>query len=51
MLVMINALRNAYKILFGKPKEKISLGRLGCGMEDIIKIDLKYGMRICNGFM
>jgi hypothetical protein len=33
--------RNAYKILVGKPKGKIPLGRLKCSWLDNIKMDLR----------
>jgi hypothetical protein len=33
--------RNAYRILFGKPEEKRSLGRFRCRREDNIKMDLR----------
>jgi hypothetical protein len=34
-------MRNAYKILVGKPEGKIPLGRPRCRWEDNIKIDLR----------
>jgi hypothetical protein len=33
-------MRNAYKVLVGKPEGKIPLGRLWCRWEDNLKMDL-----------
>jgi hypothetical protein len=43
--------RNAYKILVGKSDGKRQVGRPKCRWEDNIKIDLKYDMRMRNGFI
>jgi hypothetical protein len=34
-------IRDAHKILVGKPEGRKPLGRPGCRLEDIIKIDLR----------
>jgi hypothetical protein len=49
--IRISVLRNAYKILVGKPGGKILLETLRCRWEDTIKIDLKGGVRFWNKFM
>jgi hypothetical protein len=40
-LARFGKMRNAYKILVGKPERRISLGGLRCRWEDNIKIHLK----------
>jgi hypothetical protein len=44
-------MRNAYKILIGKPKGRRLLGRHVCRWEDNIKMDFKEYMKGWNGFM
>jgi hypothetical protein len=45
-------MRNAYKILVGKPEGKRPLGRPRRRWEDNIKMDLrKIGVRVLNGFI
>jgi hypothetical protein len=40
-VICVGKMRNASKILVGKPEEKRPLGRAGCGWEDNIRMDLK----------
>jgi hypothetical protein len=43
-------MRNSYKILVGKPEEKMPLGRLRHRWEVNIKMDLKYIVTMWTGF-
>jgi hypothetical protein len=41
----MDEMRNAYKILAGKPEAKIPLGRLRCRQENDIRMDLREIVR------
>jgi hypothetical protein len=44
-------IENAYEILVGKPEGKKQLGRPGCRWEDNIKMQLKWDVMVCTGFI
>jgi hypothetical protein len=47
----IGEMRNLYKILLGKPEEKIPLGRPRRRWEGNIRMDRKYGGKLWTGFI
>jgi hypothetical protein len=44
-------MKNSYKILIEKSKEKRPLGRPRLRWEDNMKLDLKYGVRVWTEFI
>jgi hypothetical protein len=45
----VGEMRNLYKIFVGRPDAEMQLGRRKRMWEDIIKVDLKYGVRMWLG--
>jgi hypothetical protein len=45
------SMRNADKVLGGKPERSRPLGRPKCGWRDAIKIDFKQFGTVCTGYV